>query len=195
MIRRFVAQRPEQHAGVVFIPFDHADGPVHDQSVVERIVAGNAQLLLPDMRFNVGLVHDDQPQLIRNVVGQRMIRIMRGAEGVDVVGLHQLQIGDDFLRAQGPALDWIGFMAVDAFEHQGLPVEKHLLDTVDGLNFDFSQPDPLANAFHNLARCVFQREDKRVKMRLSGCPQLRLIDREVSAQRSSRLIFSRFQYG
>ena len=86
-----VAQRPEDHGRMVLVPLDHADRPLHEG----RVPVGDVGEQAADaVRFEIGLVHQVDAVLVAQVVPARVVGIVRGPHGVDVVALHQLDVLD-----------------------------------------------------------------------------------------------------
>ena len=88
----FVAERPHNDARVILVAVNHALHPVHaggfPTGVVGRI-AGPAVDATEAVGFQVALVNDVEAVVIAEIVKARVIRVMRGADGIDVMLLHQ----------------------------------------------------------------------------------------------------------
>ena len=75
----------------------HPRDPVDPRREVARVVAQRA---LEGVRLDVGLVDDVQPELVGQVEEGRVVRVVRGAHGVEAELLHQDEVGAHRLAAR-----------------------------------------------------------------------------------------------
>lgn len=73
--------------------------------------------------FQIGLVHDPQPNLIGQAVEGRVRRVVGAAQRVDVVLLHEHEVAPDELGRYGTAESRVVIVAVHAPEPDGLAVD------------------------------------------------------------------------
>jgi len=109
-VARFVAQRPKEDAGMIFIAFGHANRSVH-----KRLNPGGigGQLAPQPVFLNVGLINYVQTQFIAQGVPTRVIGVMGATNGVDVGLLHQPNIPAHGGFRQRMAAQRVKFMTVD----------------------------------------------------------------------------------
>ena len=88
-VAAFVAERPTNNAGMVFITAHHARDALETSHVIALIVN---YLRKPSVRLEVGFRNHIQAKFIGKVVQVRITRIMRGSHGVDVVTFHGLEV-------------------------------------------------------------------------------------------------------
>jgi hypothetical protein len=86
--------------------------------------------------FDVGLIDEIQPIAVTQIIPAGIVRVMAGADGVDVELFHQLDIADHGFDRQGVSGVWIVFVAVDSFDQDRHSVKEKL--TV--LDLDLSEP-------------------------------------------------------
>ena len=82
------------------------------------------------MHLDVGLVDDVEAQLVAQLIEAGGVGVVAGADGVDVVLLHQRQVAQHLVKGDGKAVDGRGVVAVRAAELDGRAVE------LDDLIFD-----------------------------------------------------------
>ncbi len=135
-----VAQRPDDHRGVVLVALDHAGRPVEQRRGPPLVVDGVAPPLQVDeaMRLQVALVDHPEPELVAQVEEGGVRRIVAGPHGVDVVPLHQHQIAPHRLRVDRPARLRVELVPVHPAEEQ--PPAVDLDDPV--LDRDRAETDP-----------------------------------------------------
>ena len=115
-----VAERPHDHAGVVLVPLDHAGHPVDQGVAPARVgdrVAPPADQLEP-VGLQVALVDHVQPVGVAQLQEPGVGRVVAGPDGVEVVALHQQDVGQHHLLGHGPAQVGVELVAVD-------PAEQH----------------------------------------------------------------------
>ncbi len=120
-----VARVPHEDARVVLVALDHGDHAVHERVAPLRLVRlAPPGAVLVVVGLDVDLVVDPDAVLVGEVVEVRVVRVVRGADGVDVELLHQRHVA--FLRLAGhvPAVLGVGLRAVDALEQHALAVDQ-----------------------------------------------------------------------
>ena len=129
-----VAAAPDQDAGMVLVPLHHALNPVQHHRQVFHPVPGQALRQrqpspvdhIPNaVGLHVAFVDHIQPQLVAQVVQHAAVRIVAGADGVQVVPLHGDQVPPQMLRLHGPAALRAEIVPVRALEHDPLSVDQH----------------------------------------------------------------------
>ncbi len=162
---RLVAQGPEQDRGVVLVPLHHAPHPVHAGFGPDG-VAGR-KLISHAVGLEVGLADDVEPVLVAELQPARVIRVVRGPDRVDVELLEELDILHHGGLVHGVTQVRVGFVAVDALQHDGATVEHHL--AVDEL--ELPEPDPSAFGLQNVTARVSEDQDQRVEVGRLGRPK------------------------
>ncbi len=112
---------------MVLVALDHPDHAVDARRLPGGSVgrAGSSPRLIPkpcDSRS--ALVDDVEPVLVAEVVETRIVRIVRGADRVDVVPLHQHHVPHHGLERHGPAEIGVMLVPVDALEHDAYAVDQ-----------------------------------------------------------------------
>ena len=88
-VAAFVAERPANNAGMVFIAPYHARDALETSHVIALIVN---YLRKPSVRLEVCFRNHIQAKFVGKVVQVRITRVMRGSHGVDVVAFHGLEV-------------------------------------------------------------------------------------------------------
>ena len=157
----FVAQREEDHAGVVLGALVHAEFPLELGGEVARI-AGRAA---PAVALNIGLAAHVETVFVAEFVEAALLRVMAGADGVDVVLLHQFEVAPhQLLRHDVPGVGGV-LVDVDALDHHALAVDEE----VRALHTGGAETDARAGVF-GLAILAGQGEQGGVEHRLLGAP-------------------------
>ena len=159
---------------MVFVPFQHGFGagkhifpPLRAGTGQRPLVrAVRTQLLPCAVGLQIRLPDDIQAVFIAELQEIRVIRVVAGAHGVDVMGFQVLYIPQHLFPADGAAGAAAPLMAVDALEHDTLAVQKHLAV----FPFKFAQTDFHASALHE-STLVQQGNFCLVQVRLLGAPQ------------------------
>ena len=81
------------------------------------------ELKLGAVALVVGLAHDEESIFVAQLVKARRVWIVSGAHRVDVVLLHQPQVGFHVIEVDGRAGDRVGVVAVDAAQLDRLPID------------------------------------------------------------------------
>ena len=126
-----VAAGPEEDGRMVLVPLEHTAGPVHDALLPLRQTPGHIpirvdapQPLPGPVALQVGLVHDVDAVFVAEAIPVRLVRVVAGADGVDVVSPEGIHGGGHIGHADGPAGVRVPLVAVHPPEDQALPVEE-----------------------------------------------------------------------
>ena len=136
-VAAFIAHGPDQNAGAVAVPQDHGAHPVQRGLDEVRIVrdpdVGQAHALRVVILIKVqrrravtlivGLVDHIQSCAVAELVEPGNIRIVAGADRVEVVCFDHAQVQKGLVHAADSACDRIRLVAVDAPEGYGSPVQ------------------------------------------------------------------------
>ena len=137
-IAGFIAHGPQQHAGVIGVGDDPAWHPVQHRFLVVRVPheQGHAALFSVQgpraVGFQVRFANDIEAIFVRQLIEARRVGVVAGADGVDVVLLHQAHIPQNVLPGHGVTRLRIAVVAVDAVHEYPLTIEQH--QTVANLN-------------------------------------------------------------
>ena len=159
---------------MVFVPLQHRLGagkhifpPLRARTGQRPLVrAVRAQLLPCAVGLQIRLPDDVQAVFIAELQKIRVIRVVAGAHGIDVVGLEVLYIPQHLFPADGAAGAAAPLVAVDALEHDALAVQKYLAV----FQLKLTQADFQAGALHQSALAQ-QGDFCLVQVRLLGTPQ------------------------
>jgi hypothetical protein len=121
----FVAEGPHDDARMVLVPLDHAGHPVQVRLPPARVPA---RVAAPADRpeavgLQVALVHHPQSVLVAQLEKTRVGRIVAGADRIDVVPLHQEDVGQHGGLIQGAAGLRVKLVPVHAPEQDPPPVD------------------------------------------------------------------------
>ena len=119
------------------------------------------------MGFEVGFVDQVDAVLVAQFVPAFLVRVVRGADGVDVVALAEDHVIDHVLLGDGAAAFGVELVAVGALEHDALAVDGQ--DAV--LDAEAAETDLLGRAFDDVARLVDDVDVKLVQRRAFGAPR------------------------
>ena len=128
-------------------------------------VAGQAPAA---MGFEIGLIDQVDAVLIAQIVPTLLVRIVRGADGVDVVALAENHIIDHVLLGDGTAALGVELVTVRALEHDALAVKGH--DAV--FDAEATEADLLNGSFDDVAGLVDDVDFKFVQRWAFGAPRL-----------------------
>lgn len=122
---RLVAEGPQNDGRMVLVALDHAGRPVEQCGgpalVVDRVVA--PALFAEAVGLQVALVDDPQPVLVAEGEEGGVRRIVGGADGVDVVGLQQLDVAAHGFEVERAAVLRVPLVPVDALEEDRRAVD------------------------------------------------------------------------
>ena len=116
-----VTQRPGYDAGVVLVPLDHADGAVQHRGREHRHTADHAADLVG---FDVGFVHDVEPDAVGEFVEVGIVGVVAGPDGIDVKRLHQPQVFPDLRPGDRLTVDGAVVVPVDAVENYVVTIDR-----------------------------------------------------------------------
>ncbi|CAM5336683.1 hypothetical protein SPILM97S_01274 [Streptomyces pilosus] len=162
-----VAERPDDHRGVVLVTVHHVPGAGDAGRRPPGVAAG--VLGTDAVGLEVGLVDEVEAVLVGEFVPQRVVRVVRGADGVDVRPLDEADVLDQVLAGEGGAAGRVHLVAVGAAERDGPAVDPH--QPVP--DRELAEAHPVGQGLHHLAGRVAEPEDGRVEVRLLGRPQPR----------------------
>ena len=113
---RFVAQRPQDDAGVVALLGDQALDAVDEGGLPVRVVgdAGDIADVLEAVGLQIRLGDHHEADLVAHLVEARVVGVVGGPHRVDVVELHELQVAAHPLHVDGAAPAVVVVVAVDA---------------------------------------------------------------------------------
>ena len=152
-----VAHRPGEDRGVVDVPLDHPRDAGHPLVQVARVVAERA----PErVRLDVRLVDHPEAELVGQVEEGRVVRVVRGAHGVEPELLHQDEVGPHRLaRDHAPGV-LVEVVAVDAVDQDPPAVEQEVAPD----DLDPAEADPLAGLVRHRAGRVAERDPDLLEM-------------------------------
>ena len=179
----FITHGPADDRGAVLVTLDAALGAVHGcfqkfGIICEGFVPG-FHMVLPDviflavqrgsaMTFVISFVNDEKSVLITQLVEHGSIRIVAGADGIEVVLLDHSQIPLHVLDADDGAGYGIGVMTVDTAEFDGVSIqENHVV-----LDVNLPEADAISDDFIR----GFQKQG--VQVGLFGIPESGVLNRE-----------------
>ena len=158
---------------MILVPFKHTKHPVLISCKPFSVVAENIRLhgrlafkrALCSVGFNIGLVNHIKAVFVAKVKEDRIRRIVRGSDGVDVELLHKLHVHQKIFGAHDIAGFCVGIVMVDAFEFDRLSVEQEAF-AVDCNSFKAD-----VRPYHlNGLVLIFKRDEKLIKLRLFCVP-------------------------
>jgi hypothetical protein len=153
---------------VVLVALDHSPHAIDEGFLPRRIVGRVVPPLQREeaVRLEVALVDHVQPELVAEVEEARVRRVVARAHGVDVVGLHQLDVAPHHVLGHRAPRVGIELVAVDAVQLDAVPVDQQqpVLDH-NPAEADLQQ-HPLAPARH----------DRLVQPRDLGAPRVDALD-------------------
>ena len=181
-VRALVAHRPHDDRRPVLVPLHAAAHTVHGGVRELRIVGdhpvpaferGPLRHIRRDharraMALVIRLADHVEAQPVIQIVEMRRVRVMAGADRVDVMLLHQLQIPHDLLLRDHRPGHRIRVMPVHAMQRDPLPV--HPQHTA--LGRDLADADMIHN------RLAGRLDHNRVQVRGLRAPQVRVVDDE-----------------
>ena len=130
-VTALVTQTPHHDRGVVVITRHHFANAIFES----RNPALQIRNRLVGVVFQVGLIAGIKAEMIEHGIHARIVRIVRGANQVHIVLLHQQDVAQHRLVRHGTTALGIGVLAVHALEEYALPVDVH--QGVD--QFDFAE--------------------------------------------------------
>ena len=175
-----VSHGPDDDTGAVFVPFNTTAGAIYgglgEFGIVRNRLVPMFNVHIPALifaaiefgrtvTFVVGLINDEETVLIAKLVEIGNIRIVAGADRIEIVSLDHFKITLRLGKTNGIPGDGVGLMAIDAVKFDGQAVDKHLI--VRNTNF------PQTNAVGDGLTGCFQNNG--VKVRLLCVPENRIL--------------------
>ena len=122
----FVADRPDNHRGMVPVPLHQLGGQLEAQRgearVADDVPGATAKARIGPAERR--LIFDVKPQRIGGVEGFRVRRVMGGAHGVEIGAFHQLDVPPGGGFANGPARQRVRIVPASAPQLHRLAVER-----------------------------------------------------------------------
>ena len=184
-----IAAGPDQDRRMVLVSLIHGIGTVKQVCHPLFSVTGNdeipgvfpAYIGIPGtVGLHISLIDHIQSVTVTQLIQERVIRIMAGADGIDIVPLHGNDVLFRLLEGHCTAVQRTEIMAVRTLEYDPLPVQVH--HTV----FHLKAPEAyrLTDHFHHISRCIRQFNPEFIKLRVLGAPQSRMFHRHLRLQTS-----------
>ena len=163
----FVAERPDDDRRMVAVALHHADRAVEVRlEPVGPPGERDAGLVSHAVGLDVRFVHDIEPVFVGEFVEPGQVRVVRGADGVDVQRLHQAQVFPHRRFVHDMAALRVVFVAVHAPNGERPPVEQQ-----PGVpDFDPPEPDADRCGFGRAPGGIAQRQREPVERRGLGGP-------------------------
>ena len=167
-----VAPAPGEHAGVVAPVDHHVAAAVHVRLRPARRRGEALHAVAHAVAFHVRLGLHVEPVAVAEVVEVGVVRVVRGAHGVDVEALHQQHVAEHLLARHAAAVHGRGVVAVHALELHGAAVDPHRAGRahLHLLEAELAGADVVA-----------RRDDERVEVGILRAPEARVGDVQVQA--------------
>ena len=170
----FVAQREDDHAGVVLGALVHAQFALELQGV-KTLVLRDAP---PAVALDVRLAAHIEAVFVTEFVETALLRVVAGADGVDVVLLHQFEVAAHRFLGHDVAVVGVVLVDVDALDHHTLAVDEEVR------SHDLRRAETDAHGgVVGPAGGVGQGEQRGVEDRLLGAPGLHVLHDVVEPDR------------
>ena len=154
-VAALVAQRPDDDAGVIFVALDHAHTALHE-SVQPLGFVG--QHVIDRVGLQVGLIPDIQTILVANIVEARVVGIVRGAHGVEIVALHHQDVGQHIFVRHILAVLVVVVVAVGTLDVNHLAVDQQFAV----FDLDFAEADPVRIILNRVSVRIFESHTTKV---------------------------------
>jgi len=135
-----VAETPHDDAGVVAVALDHAADSFEPGRAVRRVMA---QRGVEGVALHVRFVHHVETEFVAQIAEAVIVRIVRGADRIDVVSLHREQIGTHSVDRDRLAAVGIVIVAIHTHHRDRRSVDRQ--QAVDDLD---------APEAHDLTECL-----------------------------------------
>ncbi len=172
---RLVAQRPDDDRRVVLVAVDHRHHALEHGVVPVRVLG---ELVPLGVRLDVGLVVEVDAVLVAEVDPGRVVEVVGRAHSVEVVLLHDLQVGDHRLAGHRAPRLRVELVAVDALEQDRLTVDEQLAVA----QFDLAEADARALQVEDRAVGVEKLDCDLVEVWRLGRPEPRRANRQRQVQ-------------
>ena len=186
----FISQRPDHDARAVLVAHHAALHTIEDRLAERRItrdvrhpLRSLFQLRTVEIRhavaLHIGLGNQIEAVLAAQLRQPRCVRVMAGADGVDVVLLHNAQVAERLLPGNRIACHRIAVVAVDAAEFDGHPIQQ---DNA-AAHLNLPQADRLADPF------VRRLDQQSIQNRAFGVPVNGVLHMERNGTICALLLF------
>ena len=162
-IAAFVAQTPEDDAGMVLVALSHTDGTIQKGITPIR---RRSQRASQTMRLAIGLIHHIHTHRVAKLIPTRTIRIVSQTNGIDVRLLHQSQILKHTLFRHHTSRIGVVLVTVDTTNLDRLSVDEQL-PTLDG---NGAEPHLLRHALNGFPVEVLKFHQQRIKVGVFDAP-------------------------
>ena len=174
-----VAKAPYNHRRVVDVADCHTHHALHVRDFPFGLFGKAVGAIYHTVALVVRLVHEVDAEAVAEVVPHRVVGIVAGAHGVDVVGLHKHNVLYHRFAGDDVAGVFVVFVAVDALDIEFAAV--HHQYTV--LDFHFAESD-IEGEMLCACAVVVEFYDYPVKVGLLVGPELDILDVELDVARS-----------
>ena len=112
---RFVAERPHDNRGVVLVALVHTGNAIKQRLAPLLAIGKVIPVAYPDraVRFVIGLVDHVKAELVAKPVKARVVRVVTGADGIDVVAFEKQKILGHMIHRCGRTEVRMAVVAVD----------------------------------------------------------------------------------
>ena len=180
-VSRLVTHTPRDDGRMVLEHFHVVEVALQVSLVEFGTTCQRAFSITHTVGFEVGFGHNVQPHLIAQFVPTRVVGIVGGAHGIDVVLLHDADVLLHALHTHHISAVGIQFVAVGAFDEERHPVHTELFErlaVVRGRKQFYLAETHFARAtFHNPSVLIQQIEGEGVKSGRFGRPGLHAFHR------------------
>ena len=142
---RFVSERPHNDRGMVLVALEHTLNAV-EKRFSPILFAGEVIPVadaLHTVSFVVGLVANEEAELVAKGVEARIVRVVAGTDHIEVVALEDVKILEHMVGGSGRAEDGMAVVAVSTVNLDLLTVDVN--DTV--LDLNGAETDELNDVF------------------------------------------------
>ncbi len=175
-----VAHRPDHHRRVVLVALDHPLDAIQVRRPPGWVVGEPVlHVVAITVALDVRLVDDVEAVEVAELVPLGVVRVVRGADGVHVVLLHQLDVADHQRAIEVVAGVGAVLVAVDALEERRLPVDQDARVP----DLDLAEADPRRDHLDHPARAVLERQPCGVEIGRVGRPFERRAHRHQELRR------------
>ena len=177
----FVTHAPRDDGGMVFEHFHVVEIALQVGLVKFGAACQRTFSITHAVGFEVGFGHNIQPHFIAQFVPTRVVGVVGGAHGIDVVLLHDADILLHALHTHHVSAVGVHLVAVGAFDEERHAIHTELskrLSVVRGRKqFNFAEAHFARATFHHPALSIEQVERKGVEMGRFGRPGLHAFHR------------------
>ncbi len=168
-VATLITKRPDDDGRVVFVALDHPHRALDEGCGVAPVAADLMKIIV---RLKVGFIDDVETEFVAHVEPVGIVRIVRGADGVDVEALHRQRVEPHRFAVERLALRVVVIVPVHALDQDALAVDQqHPV-----AHFDAAKTDARRRDLDSLALRTLQRDDEPVKVRRLRRPEPRLFD-------------------